>query len=121
MGVVKTSGATDFDLGVLESVSRAAPFGPPPPETVSPDGNVYLHWQLRRDPQVRLLHLLRAPGQAQERSGRVDPVIAAVPRTAVGRTAAGNGPAPDGLSGSDAVSALPIDQRSGAMATFSRW
>jgi hypothetical protein len=50
MGVTKTSGITAFDVGVLESVSRAAPFGPPPTETLSPDGNVYLHWEFHREP-----------------------------------------------------------------------
>jgi hypothetical protein len=60
MGVVKPSGVTDLDLGALESVSLAAPFGPPPPETLSPDGN----------PPVRLFALLRASLQAQEPAGR---------------------------------------------------
>jgi hypothetical protein len=30
--------------------SRAAPFGPAPPEILSPDGNVYVHWQFYRNP-----------------------------------------------------------------------
>lgn len=50
MGVTKTSGVTAFDVGALESVSRAAPFGTPPREIVSPDGNVYLHWEFHRNP-----------------------------------------------------------------------
>jgi len=49
MGVTKFSGVTAFDVAALESVSRAAPFGTPPTEIVSPDGNVYLHWEFHRD------------------------------------------------------------------------
>lgn len=49
MGVTKTSGVTAFDIAALDSVSRAAPFGTPPAEIVSPDGNVYLHWEFHRN------------------------------------------------------------------------
>lgn len=48
-GVTRTSGVTAFDISAIDSVERAAPFGAPPPEIVSPDGNVYLHWEFRRD------------------------------------------------------------------------
>jgi hypothetical protein len=48
-GVTKTSGSTPFDISAIDSVERAAPFGTPPAEIVSPDGNVYLHWEFRRD------------------------------------------------------------------------
>lgn len=51
MGVTRTSGVTAFDISALESVQRASPFGAPPPSIVSPDGNVYLHWEFHRDPQ----------------------------------------------------------------------
>ena len=50
MGVTRSSGVTAFDVGALESVARAAPFGSPPPVIVSPDGNVYLHWEFHRNP-----------------------------------------------------------------------
>lgn len=50
MGVTRASGNTAFDVGALESVQRAAPFGAPPSEIVSPDGNVYLHWEFHRNP-----------------------------------------------------------------------
>lgn len=50
MGVIRSSGVTAFDIEPLESVQRAAPFGPPPREIVSPDGNVYLQWGFHRDP-----------------------------------------------------------------------
>ena len=49
MGVVKTSGITAFDIAALDSVDRAQPFGPAPNAIVSPDGNVYLHWEFHRD------------------------------------------------------------------------
>jgi hypothetical protein len=49
MGVVKTSGITAFDIAALDSVNRAQPFGPAPNAIVSPDGNVYLHWEFHRD------------------------------------------------------------------------
>jgi hypothetical protein len=48
-GVTHTSGITAFDISAIAAVERAAPFGPPPSEIVSPDGNVYLHWEFRRD------------------------------------------------------------------------
>jgi hypothetical protein len=52
MGVVKTSGATAFDIAALDSVQRASPFGKPPAAIVSSDGNVYLHWEFHRDPNL---------------------------------------------------------------------
>jgi TonB family protein len=51
MGVVKTSGITAFDIAALDSVQRASPFGPAPGAIISPDGNVYLHWEFHRDEQ----------------------------------------------------------------------
>ncbi len=50
MGVTRASGVTAFDIAALESVKKAAPFGPPPREIVSPDGNVYFHWEFHREP-----------------------------------------------------------------------
>lgn len=50
MGVTRTSGITAFDIGALESVQRASPFGPAPSIIVSADGNVYLHWEFHRNP-----------------------------------------------------------------------
>jgi hypothetical protein len=35
---------TAFDIAALESVQRGSPYGPPPTDIVSPDGNVYFHW-----------------------------------------------------------------------------
>jgi len=48
-GVTHTSGITAFDISAIAAVDRAAPFGPPPSEIVSPDGKVYVHWEFRRD------------------------------------------------------------------------
>lgn len=48
MGVTRTSGVTAFDVAALDSVYRSQPFGAPPREIVSPDGNVYLHWEFHR-------------------------------------------------------------------------
>jgi hypothetical protein len=50
IGVTKASGVTAFDIVALNSVSRASPFGKAPDAIVSPDGNVYLHWEFHRDP-----------------------------------------------------------------------
>lgn len=50
MGVVRQSGSTMFDAVALESLDRASPFGKAPEAIVSPDGNVYLHWEFHRDP-----------------------------------------------------------------------
>jgi outer membrane biosynthesis protein TonB len=49
MGITKTSGVTAFDVAALESVHRAQPFGAPPREIISPDGNVYFHWEFHRN------------------------------------------------------------------------
>lgn len=48
-GVVHHSGVTAFDLGALDSIGRAAPFGKAPKEIVSYNGRVYLHWTFRRN------------------------------------------------------------------------
>ncbi|MBM4363912.1 MAG: energy transducer TonB, partial [Deltaproteobacteria bacterium] len=50
MGITRSSGATTFDVAALEAVQNASPFGRPPPSIVSPDGNVYLHWEFYRNP-----------------------------------------------------------------------
>lgn len=51
MGITKTSGVTMFDVGALDSVKRASPFGKPPGMIVSGDGNVYFHWEFHRRPE----------------------------------------------------------------------
>lgn len=50
LGVTRASGSTAFDAVALNSISRASPFGQAPDVIVSPDGNVYLHWEFHRDP-----------------------------------------------------------------------
>jgi len=49
MGIVRTSGESEFDRAVLESIDRAQPFAPPPAAIVSADGEVYMHWNFYRD------------------------------------------------------------------------
>jgi hypothetical protein len=49
LSIVRPSGLTEFDGGVIVSLDQAAPFGEAPPEIRSPDGNVHLQWELRRD------------------------------------------------------------------------
>ncbi len=48
--VVRTSGISAFDELGMEAVRRAAPFGPADAPLWSSDGNVYVHWEFRRDP-----------------------------------------------------------------------
>ena len=50
MGVICSSGNEDFDIGVLDSISRAAPFEPPPQDTRSSDDKFYVRWWFHRDP-----------------------------------------------------------------------
>jgi TonB family protein len=47
--VGKSSGLRAFDSLAVDSLRRAAPFGPAPREIVSDDGNVYVDWELGRD------------------------------------------------------------------------
>jgi TonB family protein len=49
LGVARTSGNMAFDVGALNSVRRAAPFGSAPDSIVSGDGNVYVRWAFHRD------------------------------------------------------------------------
>jgi hypothetical protein len=49
-GIVRHSGVTAFDVSALESILQASPYGKPPEAILSPDGNVYLHWEFYRNP-----------------------------------------------------------------------
>ncbi len=49
MGVVTASGVEEFDVAVLDAVSRAQPFGRTAPTIRSSDGNVYIQWQFHRN------------------------------------------------------------------------
>jgi hypothetical protein len=73
MGVTRASGITAFDVVALNSINRAQPFGKAPDAIVSPDGNVYLHWEFHRDPfdacttrNARPFILKSAPPKAPE-------------------------------------------------------
>jgi hypothetical protein len=50
MGIVRPSGQTLFDIVALDSFQRSQPYGPAPAAIVSADGNVYIQWELSRDP-----------------------------------------------------------------------
>lgn len=84
MGVTRQSGSTAFDIVALNSVQRASPFGKAPEAIVSPDGNVYLHWEFHRDPfdacttrNARPFLLKSAPQQ---------PAVAPMPKRLKGRS-----------------------------------
>jgi hypothetical protein len=49
IGLVRTSGRTDFDGATMASVLASAPFGKPPESMVSRDGIVYVHWTFFQD------------------------------------------------------------------------
>ena len=49
VGVVRTSGNLQFDLGAFTAVMDALPFATPPSSILSGDGKVYLHWVFKRD------------------------------------------------------------------------
>ena len=51
-GIVKQSGVTQFDIGALDAMERAAPFGKAPSAIISPDGFVHLHWEFHRRPEI---------------------------------------------------------------------
>lgn len=67
MGVTRTSGVTAFDIAALDAMDRAGPFGKPPSAIKSPDGNVYLHWEFHRKPEIACMtgnahpYMLAAP------------------------------------------------------------
>lgn len=72
LGVTRASGVTAFDIVALNSVQRASPYGKAPEAIISPDGNVYLHWEFHRDPfdacttrNARPFILKEAPTKAQ--------------------------------------------------------
>ncbi len=49
VGIVRPSGVTIFDVGVLASIQDASPFGVAPTEIRSADGNVIVTWTFHRD------------------------------------------------------------------------
>jgi hypothetical protein len=49
-GIVRGSGVTAFDVAAIRSIYAAGPYGKAPDIIVSPDGNVYVHWEFYRDP-----------------------------------------------------------------------
>jgi TonB family protein len=49
IGFVKSSGFLAFDYGAFEAVMRAQPYPEPPPQILSGDGRVYVHWGFYRN------------------------------------------------------------------------
>ncbi|MBN1656350.1 MAG: TonB family protein [Deltaproteobacteria bacterium] len=49
IGFVKSSGFLAFDYGAFEAVLRAQPYPEPPPQILSGDGRVYVHWGFYRN------------------------------------------------------------------------
>jgi TonB family protein len=49
IGFVRSSGFLAFDFGAFEAVLRAQPYPEPPPEILSGDGRVYVHWGFYRN------------------------------------------------------------------------
>ncbi len=102
MGVVSTSGITAFDIAALDAVDRAQPFGPAPGAIISPDGNVYLHWEFHRDEF------------ACSTAGARPFILSAPPSIPEGPTRTPRAPAP-GPGKEQNVPTSPNDAREGAL------
>lgn len=87
MGVIKPSGVSAFDIGALESVRKASPFGAAPSAIVSPDGNVYLHWGFYRKPDYACSTYNARPYMIKAKPKSVPPEVPppAKPEEAEGR------------------------------------
>ena len=75
MGVTRASGSTVFDIAALESVQSASPFGKPPSEIISPDGNVYLHWEFHRNPYYACSTYFARPFMLKAKPDSAPPTI----------------------------------------------
>jgi len=95
LGVTKTSGMTAFDIVALNSVTRASPFGKAPEAIVSPDGNVYLHWEFHRDPFDACTTRNARPFMLKDAPQGIAPVepVRKAPRTTPTDERGGPGPA----------------------------
>jgi len=49
VNIVKTSGNSAYDAAAISVSMAAGPHPSPPPEVISPNGKVYVHWQFWRD------------------------------------------------------------------------
>jgi TonB family protein len=103
MGVVKLSGVTAFDVAALDAVDRAAPFGPAPDAIVSPDGNVYLHWEFHRNEIYACSTMGARPFILNVSTPGHDPAVPPAPST----------PGPSRERGSPGAS--PSDSREGSL------
>lgn len=103
MGVVRLSGVTAFDVAALDAVDRAAPFGPAPDAIVSPDGNVYLHWEFHRNEIYACSTMGARPFILNVSTPGHDPAVPPAPST----------PGPSRERGSPGAS--PSDSREGSL------
>lgn len=81
MGVTKASGTTVFDVNALEAVQRASPFGAAPGAIVSPDGNVYLHWEFHREPNLACSTYFARPKMLRVAPQTAPPIVPVRPAT----------------------------------------
>lgn len=61
--VLQASEFEPFDVGSLEAIERASPFGPAPAEIIDAEGNVYMHWELHRRPAYACSTYFVTPAQ----------------------------------------------------------
>ena len=50
VGVVASSGVPELDAAAVAAFGAAFPLAPPPPASLSSDGNLYITWELHRRP-----------------------------------------------------------------------
>ncbi|MCA9621553.1 MAG: hypothetical protein KC731_21170, partial [Myxococcales bacterium] len=73
-GIVRGSGVSAFDVAAIASAKSAGPFGQAPEAIVSPDGNVYVHWEFYRDPYYACTskfarpYIIKAPAKEDPRT-----------------------------------------------------
>jgi len=72
--IVSSSGITSYDMEAATIAKQVAPHTEPPDPLVSPDGNVYLHWNFWRDQRQCgtfgvSLYKLNGEGEREKRGG----------------------------------------------------
>jgi hypothetical protein len=71
-GIVRGSGVTAFDVAAIRSIYSAGPFGKAPEIIVSPDGNVYVHWEFYRDPYFACTSKFAMPYKLKDGGNKKD-------------------------------------------------
>lgn len=95
LGITKPSGVTALEVAAMRSVEQAGPYGKAPDAIISPDGNVYLHWEFHRDPYYACTSKFARP-YLLKNPPKVRPPSPLPPRPEVPRTAE-RAPAPKPL------------------------